>query len=67
MGIYEDTSYGMLGFGEVKKQAEILGICIAEEFKVKRYFKTEEDKVRELEEVVDQLDQFNNTEGFKII
>ena len=53
----------MQGFAEVKKQAELLGICIAEEFKVRRYFKTENDKIRELESIIEQLDQFNNTEG----
>ena len=53
----------MQGFAEVKKQAELLGICVAEEFKVKRYFKTENDKIRELENIIEQLDQFNNTEG----
>ena len=53
----------MQGFAEVKKQAELLGICVAEEFKVKRYFKTENDKIGELESIIDQLDQFNNTEG----
>ena len=53
----------MQGFAEVKKQAEILGICVADEFKVRRYFKTEKDKIRELESIIEQLDQFNNTEG----
>ena len=47
----------------MKKQAELLSICVAEEFKVKRYFKTENDKIRELESIIEQLDQFNNTEG----
>lgn len=63
VGIYEDTSYGVQGFAEITKQADIKGICIAREFKVKRYFETQEDKYRELEAVIDELDQFNNTEG----
>ena len=63
VGIYEDTSYGILGFAEVTRRAEQSGICIAKEFKVKRYYKTEEEKYIELYDIIDELDDFNNTEG----
>ena len=63
VGIYEDTSYGILGFAEVTRRAELTGLCIAKEFKVKRYYKTEEEKYIELYDIIDQLDDFNNTEG----
>ena len=67
VGIYEDTSYGILGFAEVTRRAELTGLCIAKEFKVKRYYKTEEEKYIELYDIIDQLDDFNNTEGTVIL
>ena len=63
VGIYEDTSYGILGFAEVTRRAELTGLCIAKEFKVKRYYKTEEEKYIQLYDIIEELDDFNNTEG----
>ncbi|XP_052759954.1 metabotropic glutamate receptor 3-like [Mya arenaria] len=65
--IYEDTSYGVMGYGEIEKYAQQNDICIAQAYKVKRFIDSEDINRAEIEDVVKSLLVHNNTEGKTVV
>ncbi|KAK3581869.1 hypothetical protein CHS0354_000285 [Potamilus streckersoni] len=62
-GVFEDSSYGEQGFQLVMKAASQNDICVAYSRKMKRYFSSEEEKKKEMNDIVDALNAHNNTNG----
>ncbi|KAL3861474.1 hypothetical protein ACJMK2_007508, partial [Sinanodonta woodiana] len=66
-GVFEDSSYGEQGYQLVLKAASQQGICVAISRKMKRYFSTEEEKKKEMNDIVDVLSGYNNTNGKVVV